>query len=600
MPRFGPFIHQVHIADGFADDCDELVHRCMKVENLNFQVFCSLWKQMNMGCLYKGRILGAEIAELSEEVIHIAKHYMLKNTENFEESVAGLFIVYALLNLQPYPGFAHLRIVPADVAAIDRLELVARREKRHDVLYVLAAVLVRGPVQYHFAEREHGMDLAIRKYLEGYTSIDKLGVRPKGVFYRQNEELDIIRELGSITDRYTLAKAAISETVEFNRNLQYINENLTNDLQSSLKKIISGIYEDEKKGEGSRDDDKLLKSRRAIREKAMKQGVDPVKHLMNAEERKKRSTKQKKVSAKVKTCEFVRDQRAKPKLEFLDRLTNSERKRRLPISPRAVKRGRNCSDTDQRGTSSDSEDSDDDKSDDDDDSDSDLVTEDYIDDDYDNIQPEENPYSKTVHLSEKVTAINEEEVTVNLEEDKTQNEDTEKVDKENEQELDIQIDTLPVFIRTEDEGQLYEIEIIDSMKNASKPSILEKRKIDKKESDKKMDALKMISLMPGLTIKKIDKSKQLEEPSTSTANDFADITEIKEEIQKRLEKDGPFKMPGIPQPEKRDLKRVHLQSKFKKLGMLPIANFEPSDNLEAVEDEPMTPASNLDLGIIDD
>ena len=71
------------------------------------------------------------------------------------------------MNLQPYAGFASLRIVQEDIPAIERIELVARRDRRQDVLYVLGSVLIQGPVQYHAAARERGMEYPIRKYLEG-------------------------------------------------------------------------------------------------------------------------------------------------------------------------------------------------------------------------------------------------------------------------------------------------------------------------------------------------------------------------------------------------------------------------------------------------
>ncbi|KPJ20593.1 hypothetical protein RR46_00146 [Papilio xuthus] len=156
----------------------------------------------------RGRTSAAEIAELSEEVLHIAKHYMVADTTIFEESVAGLFLVYSLLNLQPYPNFASLRLVPEDIPAIQHIESVARKEKRYDVLYILASVLIKGPCQFHAAERERGMEPAIKKYLDGFKSIDSVrGVRSKGVFYRQTEELDLIRELGVITKKYSETKA---------------------------------------------------------------------------------------------------------------------------------------------------------------------------------------------------------------------------------------------------------------------------------------------------------------------------------------------------------------------------------------------------------
>lgn len=270
------FIHGVHIADGFADDCDELIHRCLQVETLTFEVFSDIWKDMQLSCIFQGRSSGAEIAELSEEVIHIAKHYMVADTSNFEESVAGLFLVYSLMHLQPYSTFASLRIVQEDVPALERIELVARRNRRPDVLYVLGSVLIQGPVQYHAVLRERGMEFPIRKYLEGYSTIDKLGVRPKGVFYRQNTELDIIRELKNLTVRYTIAKESIPGVKPDDRNLNYLDASFANDLDNSLKKLISGIIDDENDGDSSTSCDAI----KNIKDKAMKAQVKPIRHRM--------------------------------------------------------------------------------------------------------------------------------------------------------------------------------------------------------------------------------------------------------------------------------------------------------------------------------
>lgn len=81
--------------------------------------------------------------------------------------MAGLFLVYGLLNIQPFANFASVRFVSDDVAALDRIELEARRTRRQDVLYILGSVLIRGPCQFHVAERERGLEYPIRKYLEG-------------------------------------------------------------------------------------------------------------------------------------------------------------------------------------------------------------------------------------------------------------------------------------------------------------------------------------------------------------------------------------------------------------------------------------------------
>ncbi|KPJ21036.1 hypothetical protein RR48_00347 [Papilio machaon] len=48
-----PICH-VYIADGFQEDCENLIQKCiMKHDVLEYHMFCRIWKEMNMGCLYQ-------------------------------------------------------------------------------------------------------------------------------------------------------------------------------------------------------------------------------------------------------------------------------------------------------------------------------------------------------------------------------------------------------------------------------------------------------------------------------------------------------------------------------------------------------------------
>lgn len=80
--------------------------------------------------------------------------------------MAGLFLLYGVLTLQPYTNFAWLRLTPDDIPAIKRIELVARQDRRLDLLYILGEILIKY-TQYHAVERERGMESVLRKYLDG-------------------------------------------------------------------------------------------------------------------------------------------------------------------------------------------------------------------------------------------------------------------------------------------------------------------------------------------------------------------------------------------------------------------------------------------------
>ncbi|XP_045455728.1 snRNA-activating protein complex subunit 1-like [Melitaea cinxia] len=530
MKRYLHNIHQVHIADGFSNDCDELIHRCLQLQTLNYEAFCNIWKDMNFGMIYVGRNSGAEIAELSEEVIYIAKSYMVKDTDNFEESVAGVFLVYGLLTLQPFRGFALLRIVPDNVPCINRIEFIARRERRLDVLYILGEILIKHS-QYHAVERDRGMESVLRKYLEGYTSIDKLGVRPRGVFFRQNEELDIIRDLGSITRQYARAKTSLIGHSQGDSSLQYINENLPAELSISLRKIINGIIDTEPNDDEDNDDGVEEESTiqhydavQAIKMKAMANTVNPIQHLNGIEERKQLNKSPKKKSdLKAPTGKIKSGSPTKP-------ITNSRKRK---TEPKTRKRKR----------------------------------------------------KETKNLEKTKEEIIDASVDLNVEDfQKGKAFDGSLENNIRIDERELKMESLPSKIQTEDHGQLIEIEIIDNVpeKDVNKnnnSNINETKTFDGSlENNIRIDEreLRMESLPSKIQTENHGRLIEIEiidnvpEKDVNEKNNTS-IDEISEDDTNTL---TPSKRKRNTIIKKRGYKRTKLKSKFKKMGMLPVANFK--------------------------
>ncbi|XP_063530068.1 uncharacterized protein LOC134741284 [Cydia strobilella] len=528
MPR-NP-ITQVYIADGFADDCEELVHRCSRVDHLNYPTFCSHYKEMNFATVYQHRSTNAEIGELSEELLQIAKHYMVRDTSNIEESVAGLFIVYALLNLQPFSRFAALRLVPDDLRAIARLERVARRDNRLDVLYVLANVLIRGPVQFHADARPRGMEAAYRNNLEGFCNIDAHGVRPKGVYSRQNEELDLLRDMNGIFERYSKAKSQIPG---FQRN-DDSSRNLAVELSDSLKRVINGITDDPV-GSSVLDHHNSVQE---IKKRAMQNVVSTVRHLDSAEQRQRNST---------------------PRTGNKEEGKDATRRKSLKKSLKTRSNSSSSSDEDE------------------DDKEIEILAKDVM---------SQACFREIIKVKEP----------------------------------QLNIDSLPRLLTTETDGKFYEIEIIDEMKRPSLP-VFNKNdgKIEIEISDQMNSSEPINSENDGklVEIEILDEVKDPNDISSESSkannstgdnkvidntkghigedNDTKDENEDKmkkptkrgrpkknekspNNEEKKTNDDLFFKQPLRASPRlktvlKRDQKKPILKSKFKKMGMLEVANF---------------------------
>lgn len=79
----------------------------------------------------------------------------------------GVFIAYAIIIIQPYNNLCALRLVPEDVASLKKIEAIARRDNRRDVLMILGKLYIYGNTQFHVSVRERAMDMSIRKYFDG-------------------------------------------------------------------------------------------------------------------------------------------------------------------------------------------------------------------------------------------------------------------------------------------------------------------------------------------------------------------------------------------------------------------------------------------------
>lgn len=129
----------------------------------------------------------------------------------------------------------------------------------------------------------------------------------------------------------------------------------------------------------------------------------------------------------------------------------------------------------------------------------------------------------------------------------------------NEQEINIEIDALPIFIRTETADKTVEIEIIDNYQQKTT-----NKKETKKQSLHGLDA--------DLTISKIP-SKNSDTNNTKTETDMAEISKMPKIKDDHVFK-KPNEMPVLKKTEKREQRKTILKSKFKRLGILPVANFE--------------------------
>ncbi|CAH2220152.1 jg545 [Pararge aegeria aegeria] len=295
-------------------------------------------------------------------------------------------------------------------------------------------------------------------------------------------------------------------------SLKYINENLAGELNASLRKLISGIIDDcedpdMNDPDSSEDENKTAEKRsrtvHSIKEKAMTNAVDPMNHLVTAEERKQPTTSSKAKSdlknptGKVKSSSHT--QMITPSLGKLN-IADVKRKSKRDI---------------------------------------DIEDSDGGNDGNGDFNDAVLDIAKFHKVPADNNARNYETTTQDLLQRLSELPG-----------LDIQIESLPLILRPGDLGDEIEIEVIDHAKSR----LGDGNKIQIKNSNNATTS-----------------SSEDDEPLSVKAGVIKTYNKNKRD-RKQLEVNEP-QFP-VKKKEKREQKRREIKSKFKRLGMLPVANFE--------------------------
>ncbi|GBP67709.1 snRNA-activating protein complex subunit 1 [Eumeta japonica] len=335
-----PEITLVYIADGFEEDCEALLQRYLICNIHNYQAFCKIWKEMKFSYIFHGRISTAELGEFSEEVLHIVKKILVKKINNMEEAIGAMFLLYGLVHLQPFKKFAHIRLVPEDVSAINKIEAFAREHKRYDVLFILGSLLIEGPVQYHLADKEYGLERSMKKSFEETVSIEKLSLM-KGVLYQNMELLDVLQAETNISQKYKNAKSILHAGPgkhQPQHELDYSNEHLAGELISSLKQLLRCGTFFEKMSNGKQiisntaEPGTTVVHATEIKQRAMRNMITPMRHLLSIHAVDSKEPSKESINQKlIKDSNSKRDSR---KILDISLKGKSKRRKILPHTPK--------------------------------------------------------------------------------------------------------------------------------------------------------------------------------------------------------------------------------------------------------------------------
>ncbi|XP_015603916.1 snRNA-activating protein complex subunit 1 isoform X2 [Cephus cinctus] len=148
------------VASGFKEDCIKLIQRFEQFDNVRFQDFSQIWKEMQFSLIFTCRPSSTELAEFCEEAMHIAKLFLLPPYK-FKERVAGLYLVYALYYKIPIDN-VKVRVKQEDWIHIVEFQSIIEEAEHQDANFILSKLIIENAFVHCVFDHEYGLEKYLR------------------------------------------------------------------------------------------------------------------------------------------------------------------------------------------------------------------------------------------------------------------------------------------------------------------------------------------------------------------------------------------------------------------------------------------------------
>ncbi|KAM6961274.1 snRNA-activating protein complex subunit 1b, partial [Aplochiton taeniatus] len=210
-------------------DCEELLSRFQQTESVRFEIFSTMWKEMNFSEIFLGTIEGHETRLFSREILATACTFFLPPF-TFQIRTGALYLLYGLYNSQLAQPREKIRFALKHWNDVKKFEQEAANAQHFDAVYILRKLISVKAMQFTAMPKP----LAFLASKKGSRTICE-------DFVAQTErpyELvsgDMLEELNNVHLHYEKLKAsAIDNFNEPGSSLNLIQKDLVPRLRSSL------------------------------------------------------------------------------------------------------------------------------------------------------------------------------------------------------------------------------------------------------------------------------------------------------------------------------------------------------------------------------
>lgn len=144
------------ILSGFKEDCEQLIARFEQGNDIRFQTFCEIWKEMKFSLVFTGRPTYIELLEFCEETLNVCKKFLLL-PPRFKERVGGLYLLYGVYYKMPIDQFK-IRVKLDDWRSIMELHAEIKEAEHLDANYILSKLIADNAFHFCIFDKEFGLE----------------------------------------------------------------------------------------------------------------------------------------------------------------------------------------------------------------------------------------------------------------------------------------------------------------------------------------------------------------------------------------------------------------------------------------------------------
>ncbi|CAK9833541.1 snRNA-activating protein complex subunit 1 [Anthophora retusa] len=218
------------ILSGFKEDCEQLITRFERADDIRFQTFCEIWKAMKFSLVFTGRPTFLELLEFCEEALNVCKQFLLL-PPRFKERIGGLYLLYGIYYKMPIDQFK-IRVKLDDWQSIMELHAEIKEAEHLDANYILCKLIAENAFHFCIFDSEFGLEKHYR--VKNAHCFNPYSVLP--TLKDLSDKHQMLSKIDALSKAYEEKKQSLLKN-NSNTSLNLFNTNIAKEIVNDIREF---------------------------------------------------------------------------------------------------------------------------------------------------------------------------------------------------------------------------------------------------------------------------------------------------------------------------------------------------------------------------